>query len=282
MQYPGQVSRLLSGICQGLDWKLKNDCICVCNESMLDERWSFLFINETLMIAKRASLEKPIEHDELGCAWSHGDMHFSFNDEQDPIKHIIFVVNQIFCWIELLLHQIRQICYYFLIDFGKSLFSAIHFIHFNDIEIEEMSFEYQISEQLLAEGGPFVSVILHFLFQDLLEGHIVLAQNIVILSAKNFQNWIILSSSKRRPLRIEQDANLAKDRADTKLKKFILYSAISWVIDVDLNRSFAQEVDVFALCTSLYEHVFWLAELGGQLLDQIIKVIHVLEANIAL
>ena len=49
-----------------------------------------------------------------------------------------------------------------------------------------MSFEYQISEQLLAEGSPFVLVVLHFLFQDLLEGHIVLAQNIVILSAKNF------------------------------------------------------------------------------------------------
>lgn len=49
-----------------------------------------------------------------------------------------------------------------------------------------MSFEYQISKQLLAEGGPFVTVILHFLFQDLLEGHIVLAQNIIVLSAKNF------------------------------------------------------------------------------------------------
>ena len=68
MQYPGQVSRLFSGICQGLDWKLKNDCICMCNESMLDERWSFLFINKALMIAKRAPLEKPIQHDELGSA----------------------------------------------------------------------------------------------------------------------------------------------------------------------------------------------------------------------
>jgi len=113
-------------------------------------------------------------------------VHFSFNDEQDPVKHIILVVNQIFCWIELLLHQICQIRYYFLIDFGKSLFSAIHFIHFNDVQIKEMSFEYQISKQLLAEGGPFVTVILHFLFQDLLEGHIVLAQNIIVLSAKNF------------------------------------------------------------------------------------------------
>ena len=112
-------------------------------------------------------------------------MHFPFNHEQDPIKHVTLVVNQIFCWIELLLHQICQICDYFFINFAKSLFSSIHFINFNDVEIKEMSFEYQISQQLLTEGGPFVSVILHFLFQDLLKGHIIRAQNIVVLSAKN-------------------------------------------------------------------------------------------------
>jgi len=91
-----------------------------------------------------------------------------------------------------------------------------------------------------------------------------------------------LSTCKRRPLGIEQDTDLAKDRADTKLKKFILYSAIPWVIDVDFNRSLAQEVDVFALRASLYKHIFWLAELGRQLFDQIIKIIHIFEANITL
>ena len=115
-------------------------------------------------------------------------MHFSFNHEQDPIQHIILVVNQIFCRIELLLHQICQISYYFLINFGKSLFGTIHFINFYDIQIKEMCFENQISQQLLAKGGPFVTIILHLLFQDLLEGHIVLTQYIIVLSAENFQN----------------------------------------------------------------------------------------------
>ena len=66
----------------------------------------------------------------------------------------------------------------------------------------------------------------------------------------------------RRPLGVEQDADLAKDRADTKLKEFILYSAVPWVFDVDLNRSLAQEVDVLALRAPLYKHLLWLAELG--------------------
>ena len=52
MQNPGEVSRLLSCICQGMDWELQDDCICVCDESMLDERWSSLFIDEALMIAE--------------------------------------------------------------------------------------------------------------------------------------------------------------------------------------------------------------------------------------
>ena len=125
-----------------------------------------------------------------------------------------------------------------------------------------MSLEYQISEQLLTEGGPLVTVVLHFLFQDLPEGHIVGAQNIVVLSAKNLKNRIILGSCIGRPLGVEQDADLAKDRADTKLKKFILYSAIPWVFDVDFNRPLAQEVDVLARRAPLYKHILWLAELG--------------------
>ena len=117
-------------------------------------------------------------------------MHFAFNNEQDPIEHIALVVHQIILWIELLLHQICQIRYDFLVYFGESLFGSIRVINFK-VEIKEipilieMSFEDQISEQLLAEGGPLVTVVLHFLFQDLLEGHIVGAQNIVVLSAKN-------------------------------------------------------------------------------------------------
>ena len=110
-------------------------------------------------------------------------MHFSFNNEQNPIEHVALVVNQIILWIELLLHQICQIRNNFLVYFWKSLFSPIHVTNFNDVEIKEMSLEYQISEQLLTEGGPLVTVVLHFLFQDLPEGHIVGAQNIVVLSA---------------------------------------------------------------------------------------------------
>ena len=89
-----------------------------------------------------------------------------------------------------------------------------------------------------------------------------------------------MSSYIGRPLGVEQDTDLTKDGADAKLKKFTLYSAIPWVIDIDFNRSLAQEVDVFTLCASLYKHILWLAELGRQLLDQIIKIIHILEANI--
>ena len=65
VEYSGKGSRLPSCIHQGLDRELQDHRICVRDEPVLDQRWSFLFIDEALMIAECAPLEKPIQHDGL-------------------------------------------------------------------------------------------------------------------------------------------------------------------------------------------------------------------------
>lgn len=97
-----------------------------------------------------------------------------------------------------------------------------------------------------------------------------LTEDLVVLAGQDFEDGVVLSSGVGRSLRVEEHADFSKDHSLIQFKVLVLDFAKSGVVDVDLNDSFAQEEDLSAWIASVDKHVLRLAELGGQLLNQVI------------
>jgi len=150
----------------------------------------------------------------------------------------------------------------------------------------EVRLEEEEADHLLNEHRPMVLVRLHLSLEDLHQLRVLSANDPIVLLAQLLQYAVVLSSRVGRPLSFKDDSDLTEDRPQLEFEVALLLLqlllrfrelrlSLAGVVNEYFDDALGEEEDAVARTALGDEHVFRLAEFGGQLLDHVVQVFHI-------